>query len=72
MKKCSKTGHQEINATIFCSGCKIYMCNKWEKSHSDLFENLNGTKIIKDINNGDMFSGIREDGNHTKKLMFFC
>jgi len=48
------------------------MCNKWEKSHSDLFENLNGTKIIKDINNGDMFSGIREDGNHTKKLMFFC
>ena len=37
MKKCSKIGQQEINENVFCYECKIYMWNKWEKSHSDLF-----------------------------------
>ena len=72
MKKCSKTSHKETNAIIFCCECKIYMCNKCEKGHSDLFENKHDDKIIKDINTEDMFTGICDEETHTKDLIYFC
>ena len=75
MKKCyncSNKKHQEINANIFCSECKIYMCIKCEKGHSELFNNMHDDKIIKDINTEDMFTGICNEGDHTKELLYFC
>ena len=72
MKKCSKIGQQEINENVFCYECKIYMWNKWEKSHSDLFQNLHTNKIIKEINTEDIFIGICNEENHVKELLYFC
>ena len=63
-KKCSSEEHKEINAISFCPECRIYMCNKCEKSHSDLFENMHENNIIKDINTGEIFTGICGQKNH--------
>ena len=71
MKKCSKIGQQEINENVFCYECKIYMWNKWEKSHSDLFQNLHTNKIIKEINTEDIFIGIFNEENHVKEFLYF-
>ena len=72
MKKCSKSGHQETNAILFCCECKIYMCNKCEKGHSELFKKKHENKIIKDINTEEMFTGICNEGNHINVLKYFC
>ena len=71
MKKYTNIDHREINAIIFCCECRIYMCNKCEKSHSDLYKNMHENKMIKDINTEDMFSGICNENTHTKELIFF-
>ena len=72
MKKCSNIEHQETNAIAFCCECKIYMCNKCEKRHSDFFKNLHENKIIKDINTEDMFTGICDESEHINELKYFC
>ena len=72
MKKCSNIEHQEINAILYCSECKIFMCNRCEKSHSDLFKNSHQNKIIKDINTEEIFTGICSEENHTNELIYFC
>ena len=72
MKKCFNLEHQEINAIVFCCECKIYMCNKCEKSHSDLYENRHENKIIKDINTENIFTGICNEKNNINELKYFC
>ena len=72
MKKCTNKKHQETKAIVFCCECKIYMCNKCEKSHSDLFVNKHENQIIKDINTEDMFIGICNEENHRQELKYFC
>ena len=72
MKKCSNIEHQEINAILYCSECKIFMCNRCEKSHSDLFKNSHQNKIIKDLNTEEIFTGICSEENHTNELIYFC
>jgi len=72
MKKCSNIEHQDINAVLYCSECKIFMCNKCEKSHSDLFKTTHQNKIIKDINTDEIFTGICSEENHKNELIYFC
>ena len=72
MKKCSNKDHTEIDAILYCAECKIYMCNKCEKLHSDLYKNSHQNTIIKDINEEDFFSGICNEDNHKYELMYFC
>ena len=72
MKKCSNTEHQEVDAIIFCCKCGIYLCNKCEKNHSNLFKNSHQNKIIKDINSDEMFSGMCNEENHLYELKYFC
>ena len=72
MKKCSNIEHQETNAISFCCECKVYMCNKCEKNHLELFKKKHENKIIKDINTEDMFTGICNDGDHINELLYFC
>ena len=56
MKKCSNEEHQETNAIAFCCECRIYMCNKCEKSHSDLIKINNKIfNFILNIKNEKMF-----------------
>ena len=72
LRKCSMIEHKEIDAVCFCSECKIYMCNKCEKLHSDLFNNLHQNHIINDKNINEIFSGICTEENHTVELIYFC
>ena len=40
-QKCYNKNHKDINAIVYCQICKVYMCNKCENFHSDLFQNHN-------------------------------
>ena len=47
--KCSSPPHFEIDATIYCSQCKIYMCDDCKRYHQEKRPNhkicdLNSTK----------------------------
>ena len=69
--RCSRENHKEIEAILFCSECKIFMCSKCEKFHSELFNNHSQIKIDKK-NNQDFFTGICPEKNHVNELKFFC
>ena len=69
--KCTLEEHKEIDAISFCIECKIYMCNKCEKLHSDLFKKRHQNIIITDKNIGEIFTGICKEEKHTE-LIFFC
>ena len=69
--KCSLENHKEIDAILFCIECKIYICNKCEKLHSELFHNHSKIKIDKK-NNQDFFTGLCPEKNHKNELNFFC
>ena len=72
MKKCSMFDHKEIDAISFCIECKIYMCNKCEQTHSDLFKSQHQKIVIKDKNIDEIFTGFCTEENHTNKLIYFC
>ena len=69
-KKCSSLKHKEIKATNYCPECKIYMCNKCENYHSELFQNHHQVKLDADIKL--LFTGFCKEENHLEKLEFFC
>ena len=69
-KKCSFNEHKEINSNSFCLECKIYMCNKCEILHSQLFPNHQTFNSEKDIN--EIFTGFCKEEEHSNKLEFFC
>ena len=69
-KKCSSFDHKELNAISFCVQCKIYMCNKCEKIHSDLFKNHNTYNLNSNLN--EIFTGVCQEKNHNYELEFFC
>ena len=68
--KCSLSDHSKIEAVFFCQECRIFMCNKCEKSHSDIFKNHHLFKLDKDIN--DIFTGFCKEKEHLEKLLYFC
>ena len=68
-KKCSLKKHEEIEAILFCQKCKIYLCNKCQNLHSDLFD---GHKTIKLNNSNEIFIDICKEKNHNNKLEFYC
>ena len=69
-KKCTLKKHEDINAISYCQECKIFMCNKCENHHSELFQNHNVYKLDKDIS--EIFTGFCKERNHLEKLEFFC
>ena len=72
MEKCSSENHKEIDALYFCGECKIYMCNKCVKNHSELFKNHNQIKLEKSSDKSILFTGICEEKNHKDELKYFC
>ena len=68
--KCSSNKHKEIDAIFYCKECNIYICNKCENFHSDLFENHHVYNLDKDII--DIFNGFCKEKNHFMKLGYFC
>ena len=70
MNKCSSKKHKEINAVSFCENCKIYLCNKCQNLHSDLFENHSIYNVAKDIL--EISSLYRNEKGHSDKLRYYC
>ena len=68
-KKCSFNEHKEINASVYCPECKIYLCNKCDNVHSGYFKNHHKYNIDKDLN--QIFTGFCKEENHLE-LSFFC
>ena len=69
-KKCSLKEHSEDDAIIFCQECKIYMCNKCEKTHNGLLKNHHLLNLNK--NGEEIFTGICPEKNHFMELEYFC
>jgi len=69
-KKCSSKKHSEIDAINYCQECKIYLCNKCQNHHSELFESHHLNNINKNIN--EIFTGLCKEKDHNIKLKFFC
>ena len=69
-KQCSLSAHENIYAISFCPKCTIYMCNKCQNLHKELFENHQTVNLSKDMD--DFFSGICNNENHSNNLDFFC
>ena len=71
--KCSSKKHKDIEASIFCKDCKIYLCNNCQSFHSDLFEN-HKLIDIKNTNPGQnyLFTGFCPENDHFEKLEYFC
>ena len=69
-KKCSSKEHQEINAIIYCVECKIFMCNKCEKIHSNLCQNHHTFNSNENLN--EIFTGFCLKENHYNELKYFC
>ena len=69
--KCSLESHKNIIAISFCKECKIYMCNKCERLHSELFPNHSKIEISnKDTQ--DLMLDICQEKNHGNELNYFC
>ena len=69
-RKCSSIKHEEAKAIYYCAECRIYMCNKCENLHSDLFQTHHKYTLDKDIKS--IFTGFCKEENHLEKLEFFC
>ena len=54
--KCYNKNHSEIKANSFCKECNVYMCNKCENFHSELFQNHHPNQL--DIKIDEIFTGI--------------
>ena len=67
--KCSLDEHSNVDTVIFCQDCMIFMCNKCEKVHSEIFKKHNKFKFDRDIK--DLFTGFCREKYHTK-LKYFC
>ena len=67
--KCSLDKHKEIDAVSYCQECKIYMCEKCEKFHSELFTNHHLFKLDEDK---DIFTGLCKEENHSIELEYYC
>ena len=66
-KKCSMLKHLDSNAISYCQECKIYLCNKCQIHHSELFINHTLVNLDKEI-----FIDICNQQGHNDKLKFYC
>ena len=69
--KCSLESHKNIIAISFCKECKIYMCNKCERLHSELFPNHSKIEIS-NKDDQDLMLDICQEKNHGNELNYFC
>ena len=58
----------DLENTLFCQQCKIYMCKKCEKLYSDIFPNHPHCKLKK---GEEIFTGLCKEKNHPYELKYF-
>ena len=68
--KCSFEDHKNIDAIKYCQECNIYLCNKCENHHSELFKNHHILPLEKDKD--ELFTGYCKEKSHSKLLNYFC
>ena len=69
-KKCSSKEHLNNDAKSYCPICKVYMCNKCDNFHSNLYPKHNQYNLDQDIKT--IFTGYCKNENHPNKLEYFC
>ena len=67
--KCSSKIHQDLNAICYCQECRLYMCEKCQNIHAELY---NHSQINIKENQLEIFTGICKEENHINYLDFFC
>ena len=70
--KCSSKKHGNIEANVYCKDCNIFLCNKCQNFHSDLFQNHKICEINNSNFEKEIFTGFCGEKNHFEKLEFFC
>ena len=70
-KKCFSKKHEETDANYYCENCKLFMCNKCEKIHTDFFQNHISNNINKDPKE-EIFSGFCKEQKHFNELKYYC
>ena len=53
--KCSSKIHQDINANSYCQECRLYMCEKCQNMHQELY---NHNQLIINEKQNEFFKGI--------------
>ena len=71
IKKCSSREHKEIDAKYFCKECKVFLCNKCDIFHSNLFQNHRTNNIDSD-NIETIFTGFCQEKSHNDELEYYC
>ena len=69
-KKCSSKEHLNNDAKSYCPICKVYMCNKCDIFHSNLYPNHGQYNLDQDMKT--IFTGYCKNENHPNKLEYFC
>ena len=69
-KKCSSKEHLNNDAKSYCPICKVYMCNKCDNFHSNLYPNHGQYNLDQDMKT--IFTGYCKNENHPNKLEYFC
>ena len=69
LPKCSSKLHQEINAINYFQECRLYLCEKCQLNHQDLYDHilLNIINNTKEIHNKQC-----TEKNHINNLDFYC
>ena len=71
--KCSFKKHSEIDAINYCKECKIYMCNKCQNLHFELFQDQEHHLYNLDKNLQDIILDFCDEKNHNQfELNYFC
>ena len=68
--KCSNKDHKETDAIKYCLECKVYLCNKCDQFHGNLFQNHHAYPYDKDLES--IFTGFCKVENHQNELNYFC
>ena len=70
-ENCSLKEHENSDAIKYCPECKIYMCIKCDKLHSELFKIHHEYNYL-DKDKEQIYTGFCQEKNHSYKLEFFC
>ena len=67
--KCSSKIHKDINASIYCQECRLYLCKKCQHFHEESYDHH---LINLSNDNDDFFTGICKEKNHINELIYYC
>ena len=68
--KCSSKEHEKVDAISYCQQCNVYMCNKCDNFHKNLFQIHISYNINNNVN--EIFTGYCKEKGHNNKIEYFC